>query len=40
VLRSAEQLLGNDVIRVATIAARSGRLEITPWTPADLDDGQ
>jgi uncharacterized membrane protein len=30
-LRRPEQLLGNDVIRIATIAARDGRYEIRPW---------
>jgi uncharacterized membrane protein/glycosyltransferase involved in cell wall biosynthesis len=31
VLRSPEQLLGNDVIRIATITARDGHYEIKPW---------
>jgi glycosyltransferase involved in cell wall biosynthesis/uncharacterized membrane protein len=30
-LRSPEQLLGNDVIRIATITARDGHYEIRPW---------
>jgi uncharacterized membrane protein len=30
-LRSADQLLGNDVIRIATITARHGQYTITPW---------
>ena len=30
-LRSPEQLLGNDVIRIATITARDGHYEIKPW---------
>jgi uncharacterized membrane protein/GT2 family glycosyltransferase len=37
-LRSPEQLLGNDVIRIATLSARGGQYEIHPWASQGGED--
>ena len=37
-LRSAEQLLGQDVIRVATISVKGDRYRIIPWASSTARD--
>jgi len=39
-LHSPDQLLGHDVIRIATISAHGGRYEIRPWASPAGGDGQ
>jgi hypothetical protein len=39
-LTNPEQLLGNDVIRIAIISARDGRYQIKPWAWSATGDNQ